>query len=73
MINPLAQELNSSLHGTVPGEMLSDLGLRLFFPKGIIAQGAEAKKLGKLANATIGMAVSNESPLILPTIQKEFK
>ncbi|NLK45630.1 MAG: aminotransferase class I/II-fold pyridoxal phosphate-dependent enzyme [Treponema sp.] len=72
MINPLAQELNSSLHGTVPGEMLSDLGLRLFFPKGIIAQGAEAKKLGKLANATIGMAVSNESPLILPTIQKEF-
>ncbi len=72
MINPLAQDLNSRLRNTVPGEMLSDLGLRLFFPRGIISQGAEARKLGKTANATIGMAVSNKTPIILNSIQKEF-
>jgi len=72
MINPLAQDLNNSLRGTVPGEMLSDLGMRLFFPKGIIAQGAEAKKLGKTANATIGMAVANKTPIILSSIKNEF-
>lgn len=72
MINPLAQDLNSSLRGTVPGEMLSDLGMRLFFPKGIIAQGAEAKKLGKTANATIGMAVENKTPIMLSSIKNEF-
>lgn len=48
MINPLAQELNDALKGTTPGELLSDVGTRLYFPKGIIAQSAEAKKLGKL-------------------------
>ena len=72
MINPLAQDLNDSLRGTVPGEMLSDLGMRLFFPKGIIAQGAEAKKLGKTANATIGMAVADKTPIILSSVKKEF-
>ena len=72
MINPLAQELNSILEQTVPGKMLSDLGQRLYFPKGIIAQGAEAKKLGKTANATIGMSVFNGKPAILPSLQKEF-
>ena len=72
MINPLAQDLNDSLRGTVPGEMLSDLGMRLFFPKGIIAQGAEAKKLGKTANATIGMAVENKTPIILSSVKNEF-
>ncbi len=72
MINPLAQELNSILAETVPGKMLSDLGQRLFFPKGIIAQGAEAKKLGKTANATIGMSVFNGKPAIVPSVQKEF-
>lgn len=72
MINPLAQDLNSILRDTVPGKMMSDLGSRLFFPKGIIAQGAEAKKLGKVANATIGMAFSDGQPVVLPSIQAEF-
>ena len=70
MINPLAQELNDALKGTTAGELLSDLGNRLYFPKGIIAQGGEAKKLGHLANGTIGTTVVNGTPVILPSIHK---
>lgn len=72
MLNKLAQELNTALHNTVAGRMLSNLGQRLYFPKGIIAQSAEAKKLGKTANGTIGMAVRNGQPLILSNAQREL-
>ncbi len=67
-MNPLATELNDALEGTVAGRLLSGLGKRLYFPKGIIAQSAEAKKLGHRANATIGMAYEGGRPLILSTI-----
>ena len=70
MINPLAQELNDALKGTTPGELLSDVGTRLYFPKGIIAQSAEAKKLGKTANGTIGTTVFEGKPIMLPSIKK---
>lgn len=70
MINPLAQELNDALKGTTPGELLSDVGTRLYFPKGIIAQSAEAKKLGKTANGTIGITVVEGKPIMLPSIKK---
>lgn len=67
-MNPLALDLNAALDGTVAGRLLSGLGKRLYFPKGIIAQSAEAKKLGHRANATIGMAYEGGRPLILSTI-----
>ena len=70
MLNPLAQELNNTLKNTTPGELLSDLGLRVFFPKGIIAQGAEAKKFGKVANATIGTTLTEGKPAILEAVHK---
>lgn len=70
MINPLAQELNDALKGTTPGELLSDVGTRLYFPKGIIAQSAEAKKIGKTANGTIGTTVVEGKPIMLPSIKK---
>lgn len=70
MINPLAQELNDALKGTTPGELLSDVGTRLYFPKGIIAQSAEAKRLGKTANGTIGTTVVEGKPIMLPSIKK---
>ncbi|MDR0636771.1 MAG: aminotransferase class I/II-fold pyridoxal phosphate-dependent enzyme [Treponema sp.] len=60
-----AEELNTILDETVAGRFLSGLGRRLYFPKGIIAQSAEAKKSARLANATIGMAYHKGSPLIL--------
>ena len=70
MINPLAKELNAILKDTTPGALLSDLGNRLYFPKGIIAQSGEAKKLGKTANGTIGMTVIDGTPVTLPSIQE---
>jgi len=67
-MNTLAQELNATLEGTIAGRLLSGLGKRLYFPKGIIAQSAEAKKLAHRANATIGMAYEGGRPLILSAI-----
>ena len=71
MLHCLAQELNQVLEGTTPGQLLSDFGRRMYFPKGIIAQSNEAKQLGKVANATIGMTVHEGKPVILPCIQKQ--
>lgn len=70
MINPLAQELNSILEGTTAGALLSDVGLRLYFPKGIIAQSGEAKQLGKVANGTIGTTVVEGKHVMLPSVKK---
>lgn len=70
MINALAQELIETLKGTTPGVLLSDVGTRLYFPKGIIAQSGEAKKLGKTANGTIGMTVIDGTPVMLPSVKK---
>ena len=68
-MNELAQELNDALAGTTAGSLLSDMGQRLYFPKGIIAQSGEAKKLGKTANGTIGMTVIDGTPAALPAVQ----
>jgi aspartate/methionine/tyrosine aminotransferase len=67
-MNELANKLNSVLDGTIGGRLLSQLGRRLFFPQGIIAQSGEAKKLAHRANATIGMALSGGKPLILSAV-----
>jgi aspartate/methionine/tyrosine aminotransferase len=67
-MNPLADELNTLLEGTIAGRLLSNLGRRFYFPKGIIAQSAEAKKFAGLANGTIGMAYARGKPLILSAI-----
>ncbi len=72
MIHELAQGLNTSLNATSIEVMLSDLGKRIYFPKGIIAQSAEAKKMGNTANATIGMSCKDGKPIILPSVQKEL-
>ncbi len=68
-MNPLAQELNAVLEGTVAGSLLSDLGKRIYFPRGIVAQSAEAKKHARRANATIGMALLDGKPVYLPAIR----
>ena len=71
-MNPLANELNKTLDETVAGKLLSPMGRRIFFPKGIIAQSAEAKKLGHKANATIGTARKDGKPLILEAVQEQL-
>ena len=65
-MNPLAESLNGTLEPTVAGRLLSNTGRRLFFPKGIVAQSAEAKQKATRFNATAGMAYQEGVPLILP-------
>ncbi|MBW2713254.1 MAG: aminotransferase class I/II-fold pyridoxal phosphate-dependent enzyme, partial [Deltaproteobacteria bacterium] len=71
-VNPLAQGLNSSLQQAASPvyAMLSGLGRRLYFPKGILSQGAEAKAKGKRFNATVGIATEKGGPLYLESIQQ---
>jgi aspartate/methionine/tyrosine aminotransferase len=68
-MNPLAVELNAVLDGSVTGRLLSSLGRRLYFPRGIIAQSNEAKQLAPVKNATIGMAFHQGQPLILSAVK----
>lgn len=72
MIHALAQELNTVLDGTSLGCLLSDLGRRIYFPKGIIAQSAEAKASAYKANGTIGMACVKGKAVTLPSVQKHL-
>src|SRR5512133_1668584 len=72
MNHPLAQELNQALAGTAAEKLLSAFGQRMFFPKGIISQSAEAGEKGKLYNATIGVANSGGKPVMLDAIQAEL-
>jgi len=67
-MNPLADELNGIVEGTVAGRLLSNLGRRFYFPKGIVAQAAEARKAATFANGTIGMAYEGGRPMILSAI-----
>lgn len=68
-MHPLAVELNRALEGTAAGELLSDLGRRLYFPKGIVAQSAEAKRHARRLNATIGIACRGGRPMYLGSIR----
>jgi phosphoenolpyruvate carboxykinase (GTP) len=73
-IRPLAAELNEVIERENPHvySMLSDLGKRLFFPKGILAQSAEAKEKAKRYDATIGIAREGGKPMFLPSIMRYF-
>ncbi|GBC59085.1 hypothetical protein DENIS_0015 [Desulfonema ishimotonii] len=70
-INPIAQELNATIKNAnhFLMEMLSKTGRRLFFPKGILSQSAEARqKADPKYNATIGIATENLSTMYLPSV-----
>jgi len=73
-IRPLAAELNETIERENPhvAGMLSELGKRLFFPKGILAQSAEAKDKAKRYDATIGIARENGKPMFLPSVMRFF-
>ncbi len=73
MTNPIAQELNAVIHKGAPRllQMLSKVGRRLYFPKGILSQSAEAKaKADDKFNATIGIATENLHTMHLPSVMK---
>jgi len=68
-MHPIAEDLNQRLASTVVGRTLSRFGQRIYFPKGIVAQSTEAKKSATTFNATVGVALTDGEPMILPTIQ----
>ena len=72
--NPLAQQLNERLEEAAPAvlAMLSPLGRRLYFPKGILSQTAEAKQKAKRFNATIGIATEGGGPMFLPSMHRHI-
>lgn len=70
-LNPIAQELNAIIKNANPHlmEMFSKTGRRLFFPKGILSQSAEAKqKADPKFNATIGIATENLHTMHLSSV-----
>lgn len=72
-MNELARELNEVLDRTVVSSFLSPLGRRMYFPKGIVAQSAEAGEKAKNYNATVGLATKNGEPIHLSDIYNRFE
>ena len=72
-LNPLARELNERLEKAAPEvlAMLSKLGRRLYFPKGILTQSAEAGARAHRFNATIGIATEGDGPMVLPSVTEQ--
>jgi aspartate/methionine/tyrosine aminotransferase len=73
-LNPIARELNERLEKAAPetAAMLSALGRRLYFPKGILSQSAEAKEKAHRFNATIGIATEGGSAMHLPSVHRHL-
>jgi aspartate/methionine/tyrosine aminotransferase len=73
-VNPLARELNEKLAESAPEilAMLSPLGRRLYFPKGILSQSAEAKQKAHRFNATIGIATEKGRAMHLASVQSHL-
>jgi len=64
-MNAIANELNVTLEGSVAGRLLSELGRKMYFPKGIVAQTGEANARAHRFNATVGMAFEEGEPIML--------
>lgn len=73
-LNPIAGALYEKLDQAAPEilAMLSAYGRRLYFPKGIISQTAEAKQKAHRFNATIGIATEQDGPMALASITKNL-
>lgn len=69
-MNLLAKQLNQVIEKGNPHimEMLSEIGKKLFFPKGILSQSAEAKKKAYKLNATIGIATEEGGIMHFPSV-----
>jgi len=73
-IRPLAAELNETIEreSSRVYAMLSEFGRRIYFPKGILSQSAEAKEKAKRFDATIGIAREKGKPMFLPSIMQQL-
>ena len=72
-MNPLAEDLNRQIQENNPAvfDMLSSFGKRVFFPKGILSQSAEAKEKAHKYNATIGIALERGVPMNLASLRNQ--
>lgn len=69
-MNQLAEELNAILSDSAAGRLLSEMGRRMYFPKGILTQSAEATEKAHRYNATIGMAYEDGEPMMLDALRE---
>ncbi|MFP4429957.1 MAG: aminotransferase class I/II-fold pyridoxal phosphate-dependent enzyme [Spirochaetota bacterium] len=67
-MHQLAEELNKTLGSGAAYRLLSDFGRRIYFPKGIVAQSAEAREQSSEFNATAGLALASGVPMTLPAL-----
>ncbi len=74
-MNELAKKLNDDLIKYNPTiyHMLSNLGKKLFYPKGILSQGNDASKNAYHFNATIGIATEQYVPMHFNHIQEKLR
>ncbi|RKU18661.1 hypothetical protein C6500_12685 [Candidatus Poribacteria bacterium] len=72
-LNPIAIELNDQIHDTAPSvfALLSKLGKRIYLPKGILSQTAEANTKAHRFNATRAIAQQNDDMMHL-TVSREL-
>jgi len=68
-LNPLAIELNQQIASAdaVVFNLLSSLGKRIYLPKGILSQSAEAAQKAKRVNATRALALEGGHTMHLPS------
>ena len=73
-LTPLAKDLTVRPEAASPEilAMLSSMGRRLYFPKGILSQSAEAKQKATRFNATIGIATEGDGPMHLASAAKHL-
>ncbi|MHA1232652.1 MAG: aminotransferase class I/II-fold pyridoxal phosphate-dependent enzyme [Candidatus Helarchaeota archaeon] len=73
-MNELAYKLNETIKRDNEKiyELLSELGKELYFPRGILFQGAEAKKKAHKFNATIGIATEKGAPMHFKEVLSYF-
>jgi aspartate/methionine/tyrosine aminotransferase len=69
-MNPLAEELNRTLERRSPDlfALLSERGRKLYWPRGILFQSAQANEKAYRLNATIGEATEGEGPMALRSV-----
>jgi phosphoenolpyruvate carboxykinase (GTP) len=73
-VRPLAAELNETIQreNAHVYAMLSEFGRRIYFPRGILSQGAEAKQKATRFDATIGIAREGGKPMFLPSVMAQL-
>ncbi len=74
-LHDIALQLNDTIIKTNKHvyEMFSEEGKRMYMPKGVLSQTAQAKFKKVKYNATIGIATENDQPMYLECIDRYFQ